>query len=87
MTWFEHLKYRWKFSRCKTTFDVLKILCTDLLEYNPMEITKDTDIKFRPRGLSKDVGVLKQGESVACFYTTSKGWRKIRTQTGIIRLY
>lgn len=45
MTWFEHLKYRWKFSRCKTTFDVLKILCTDLLEYNPMEITKDTDIK------------------------------------------
>lgn len=45
---------------------------------------KDTDIKYRPRGLSKDVGTLKQGQTVNCFYTTSKGWRQIRTLDGII---
>lgn len=45
---------------------------------------EDTDIKFKPRGLSKNVGELKQGESVSCFYTTSKGWRQIRTANGII---
>lgn len=45
---------------------------------------EDTDIKFKPRGLSKNVGVLKKGEIVNCFYTTSKGWRQIRTSEGII---
>lgn len=46
--------------------------------------TSNTDIKFKPRGLSKDIGALKQGESVYCFYTTSKGWRQIRTSDGTI---
>ena len=50
-------------------------------------VSEKTDIKFKPRALSKEIGSLKEGESVYCFYTTSKGWRKIRTQSGIIRLY
>ena len=50
-------------------------------------VSEKTDIKFKPRALSKNIGSLKEGETVYCFYTTSKGWRKIRTQTGIIRLY
>ncbi len=49
--------------------------------------SEETEIKFKPRRLSKNIGTLKEGETVYCFYTTSKGWRKIRTQTGIIRLY
>lgn len=46
--------------------------------------SENTDIKFKPRGLSKNIGILKQGEIVNCFYTTSKGWRQIRTSEGII---
>ncbi len=45
---------------------------------------KDTDIKFKPRGLSKNVGTLREGETVNCFYTTSKGWRQVRTADGTI---
>ena len=47
-------------------------------------VSEETDIKFRPRRLSKNIGTLKEGETVYCFYTTSKGWRKIRTQDGIL---
>lgn len=47
-------------------------------------VSEDTDIKFKPRSLSKDIGTLKKGETVSCFYTTSKGWRQIRTSEGII---
>ena len=47
-------------------------------------VSEETDIRFRPRKLSKTIGELKEGESVYAFYTTSKGWRKIRTTSGII---
>lgn len=47
-------------------------------------VVEDTDIKFKPRGLSKNIGIIKQGETVNCFYTTSKGWRQIRTNDGKI---
>lgn len=47
-------------------------------------VTEDTNIKFRPRKLSKNIGTLKKGETVNCFYTTSKGWRQIRTTDGTI---
>lgn len=50
-------------------------------------VTEETDIKFKPRALSKNIGTLKQGQSVYCFYTTSKGWRQIRTENGILRIY
>ena len=50
-------------------------------------VTEETDIKFKPRGLSKDIGTLKQGQSIYCFYTTSKGWRQIRTEDGTLRIY
>ena len=44
MTWFEHLKYRWKFSRCKTNLEVLRVWTEAMMEYKPRKITKDTDI-------------------------------------------
>ena len=47
-------------------------------------ISDDTAIKFKPRELSKNIGNLIEGETVYCFYTTSKGWRQIRTQDGIL---
>ncbi|MDO5555461.1 MAG: stalk domain-containing protein [Clostridia bacterium] len=48
------------------------------------KVTKESNIKFRPRALSKNIGILKQGETVSCFYITSKGWRQIRTSDGTI---
>ena len=65
--------------------DTNKVIIDDLNKGMIKAIaTEDTDIKFKPRGLSKKVGTLKQGESVSCFYTTSKGWRQIRTNDGVI---
>lgn len=48
------------------------------------EAKKETKIRFKQRGLSKKVGKLEEGEVVSAFYTTSKGWRLIRTETGIV---
>ena len=48
------------------------------------EAKKETKIRFKQRGLSKEVGMLEEGEVVSAFYTTSKGWRLIRTETGIV---
>lgn len=50
-------------------------------------VSEETSIKFKPRGMSKNIGTLKEGETVYCFYTTSKGWRQIRTQDGTLRIY
>lgn len=50
-------------------------------------VSEETEIKFRPRRLSKNIGTLKVGETVYGFYTTSRGWRKIRTSTGILRIH
>lgn len=47
-------------------------------------VVENTDIKYKPKGLSKNIGTLRQGETVSCFYTTSKGWRQIRTADGVI---
>lgn len=47
-------------------------------------VVDKTDIKFRPRKLSKNIGTVSAGETVNCFYTTSKGWRQIRTLDGTI---
>lgn len=47
-------------------------------------VTKNTDIKYKPRRLSKNIGTLEVGETVNCFYTTSKGWRQVRTTDGTI---
>lgn len=48
------------------------------------KIIENTEIKYKPRGLSKNIGVAQQGEAVRCYYTTSKGWRLIRTANGIL---
>ena len=47
-------------------------------------VAQNVEMNFRQRTLSKKIGQLKKGEEVYCFYTTSKGWRQIRTKTGII---
>ena len=47
-------------------------------------VVENTDIKYKPKSLSKNIGTLRKGETVNCFYTTSKGWRQIRTSNGII---
>ena len=48
------------------------------------QASEDTEIKFKPRKFSKVVGELKKGQDINCFYTTSKGWREIRTKDGIV---
>ena len=50
------------------------------------DISTDTSIKYKARKLSKKVGEVKKGEKVSCFYTTSKGWRLIRTENGVLRI-
>lgn len=48
------------------------------------EISEESVIKYKPRALSKSIGKTKKGEEVACYYTTSKGWRLIRTEDGLL---
>lgn len=48
------------------------------------ETDKKTKIRFKPRSLSKNIGELEVGSQVYAFYTTSKGWRLIRTEDGIV---
>ena len=48
------------------------------------EVTEDSVIKYKPRFISKKVGKVSVGEQVSCYYTTSKGWRLIRTENGIL---
>lgn len=48
------------------------------------ECDTETAIRFKPRALSKKVGKLEIGQTVSAFYTTSKGWRLIRTEDGIV---
>lgn len=47
-------------------------------------VTENADIKFKQRSLSKNVGKVVKGEQVSCYYTTSRGWRQIRTENGIV---
>ena len=51
------------------------------------DVAEDTKIKYKPRSLSKNIGELKKGDVISCFYTTRKGWREIRTEDGITRIY
>lgn len=48
------------------------------------EAEEETTIRYKQRTLSKKVGKLAVGEKVSAFYTTSKGWRLIRTEDGIV---
>ena len=60
---------------------VIDKLNTGMIKATAVE---DANIKFKPRSLSKNIGILKQGETVSCFYTTSKGWRQIRKDDGTV---
>lgn len=46
------------------------------------DVAKETSLRYKSRSLSKEVGKVERGEKVSCFYTTSKGWRLIRTSEG-----
>lgn len=48
------------------------------------EVEEDARIKYKPRLISKKVGEIEAGEVVSCYYTTSKGWRLIRTEDGTL---
>lgn len=48
------------------------------------DVSEETVIKYKPRLLSKSVGKAQKGEEVSCYYTTSKGWRLIRTENGTL---
>lgn len=50
-------------------------------------VSSDIEMKFRPRTLSKTIDKLEKGQTVSCFYTTSKGWRQIRTDKRNSRIY
>ena len=50
-------------------------------------VKEETDLKYKPKGLSKNVTKLEQGEKVNCFDTTSKGWRQIKTEKGQVRIF
>lgn len=48
------------------------------------EAEKKVKIRYKQRALSKEMGTLNVGDTVSAFYTTSKGWRLIRTEDGIV---
>jgi len=50
------------------------------------DVAEDTSLKYKSRNLSKTVVTVEKGEKVNCFYTTSKGWRVIRTSEGELRI-
>lgn len=50
------------------------------------QVEENSKIKYKPRSISKKVGEVQVGETVNCYYTTSKGWRLIRKEDGMLRL-
>lgn len=50
-------------------------------------VSANVDIKYKSRTLSKTIGKLTKGQMVTCFYTTSKGFRQIRTDERTSRIY
>ena len=48
------------------------------------EVTEEGVIKFKPKFISKKIGKVEVGQQVCCYYTTSKGWRLIRTEDGTL---
>jgi len=53
-------------------------------QHGNAEVIEQTQIKYKQRTLSKIVGNLNTGDKVTTFYTTKKGWTKIRTEDGIV---
>lgn len=48
------------------------------------QVEEEAKIKYKPRLISKKVGEVQIGETVSCYYTTSKGWRLIRKEDGTL---
>ena len=53
-------------------------------QHENAEVIEATEIKYKQRTLSKIVGNLNVGDNVTTFYTTRKGWTKIRTEDGTV---
>lgn len=48
------------------------------------QVAEGAKVRYKQRNLSKEITKLEEGEMVSAFYTTSKGWRVIRTEDGLI---
>lgn len=48
------------------------------------QVEENSKIKYKPRLVSKKVGEAQVGETVSCYYTTSKGWRLVRKEDGTL---
>ena len=53
-------------------------------QHEKAEVIEQAEIKYKQRILSKIVGNLNVGDNVTTFYTTKKGWTKIRTEDGTV---
>ncbi len=67
----------------ETNIVVIDMLNKGLIIAN---ISENVNLKFKARALSKTIAELKTGQIVSCFYTTSKGWRQIRTEDRSFRI-
>lgn len=47
-------------------------------------VSEEANLRYKARSLSKKVGTVQEGDKVSCFYTTSKGWRLVRTNEGTL---
>ena len=61
-----------------------KIVVIDRLDEGAIKatVTENVDMKYKARKLSKTILTINKVTKVDCFYTTSKGWRQIRTEEG-----
>lgn len=66
-----------------TDIVVIERLNQGLIKAEVEEVSK---LKYKPRLISKSVGTVEPGETVSCYYTTSKGWRLIRKEDGTLRI-
>lgn len=64
-----------------TDIAVIEILNDGLIK---AQVTEKATIKYKPRFISKKIGQVNVGDELSCYYTTSKGWRLIRTEDGIL---
>lgn len=65
----------------ETDVVVIEKLNQGLIKAN---VEEEAKLKYKPRLISKKVGEVKVGETVSCYYTTSKGWRLIRKEDGTL---
>ena len=53
-------------------------------QHSIAQVIEQAEIRYKQRRLSKIVGNLNVGDTVTTYYTTKKGWTKIRTEDGTV---